>query len=151
MLDLDYHSQYEPSLGFSVSVEAIHNNKKEAYYCVLASLLPNAPYYDPNRVGNPKQDTTKFTAPEFDDKTSTSATYQFEEGDVFYKGIVPKTGMSVLFDIKAYLPEKDLFVDYGFAVAPLFTQMDSDHDGDASEFYFSSGVFSLPVFEGKPS
>jgi hypothetical protein len=133
-----------------VAVEAIHDNKNKAYYSVLASLLPNAPFYDPSRVGNPKQDTVSFTEPEFSEKASTDASYLLGE-DSFFKGIVPKVGMSVLFDIKAYLPDKDKFVDYGYAVAPIFTTMDADHDGDANEFYVSSGIFSLPVFEGRPT
>lgn len=146
LLDLDYHSQYEPSLGFAVSVEAIHNNKKDAFYCVLASILPNAHYYDPKRTRNPKSNTyTINTAPDFDDSTSTSNTYLFEDGDTIFNA-APKVGMSVIFDIKRYLPDKELFEDYGFAVVPLFTQMDTDHDGESSEFYFHSGIFSLPVF-----
>jgi hypothetical protein len=105
LLDLNFHSQYEPALGFRVSVEAVHDNKIKAFYCVLSSVIPPASYYDPNRVGGPK-DVFTFTEPNFDLRSSTSASYRFDSGDAVLKGHKPdKPGMSVLFDIKAYLPD----------------------------------------------
>lgn len=107
LLDLNFHSQYEPSLGFRVSVEAVHDNKIKAFMAVLASVIPPASYYDPNRVGNPK-DVFTFTEPDMDLKTSTTASHHFNEGDAIVKSFKPKgPGMSVLFDIKAYMPDKD--------------------------------------------
>lgn len=151
LLDLNFHSQYEPSLGFRVSVEAIHDNKIKAFYCVLASVLPPASYYDPERVGNPK-DIFTFTEPDFDSKTSTSASYLLDSGDAVLRGHVPtKPGMSVLFDVKAYLPDKDQFVDYGFGVAPVLTTLNTDADDTTSEYYVASGVFTIPLYKGKPS
>jgi hypothetical protein len=151
LLDLNYHSQYEPSLGFRVSVEAVHDNKIKAFMAVLASVIPPASYYDPNRVGNPK-DVFTFTEPDMDLKISTSASYHFNEGDAVVKSFKPsKPGMSVLFDIKAYLPDKDQFVDYGFALCPVLTTLNVDADESSIEYFVSSGVFSLPVYKGRPT
>ena len=46
MLDLNYQSQYEPSLGVRVNVEAIHDNKVPGFLAVMASVVPPAAYYD---------------------------------------------------------------------------------------------------------
>lgn len=151
LLDLNFHSQYEPSLGFRVSVEAIHDNNIKAFYGVLSSILPPASFYDPNREGGPK-DIFTFTEPNFDDKASTSASYLLDSGDAVLKGhVAEKKGMSVLFDIKAYMPGKDQFVDYGFSVIPVLTTLNTDADENTNEFYVASGVFTLPVYKGKPS
>ena len=151
LLDLNFHSQYEPSLGFRVSVEAVHDNKIKAFFAVLASVIPPASYYDPNRVSNPR-DAFTFTEPDMELKTSTNASFQFNEGDAVVKGYKPtQPGMSVLFDIKAYMPDKDEFVDYGFTICPVLTTQNTDADENTTEYYVSSGVFSLPVYKGKPS
>ena len=151
LLDLNFHSQYEPSLGFRVSVEAVHDNKIKAFMAVLASVIPPASYYDPDRVGNPK-DVFTFTEPDMDLKISTTASHHFNEGDAVVKSFKPlKPGMSVLFDIKAFMPDKDMFVDYGFALCPVLTTLNTDADESSTEYYVSSGVFSLPVYKGKPT
>ena len=54
LLDLNFHSQYEPTLGFRFNIEAIHNNKTKGFFAVLTSVMPNATYYDENRKKYPK-------------------------------------------------------------------------------------------------
>ena len=74
LLDLNFHSQYEASLGFRVCIEAVHNNKIKAFFSVLCSVLGQASYYDPSRVGSPK-DVFTFIEPDMDLKSSTNASF----------------------------------------------------------------------------
>ena len=54
MVDLNYHSQYIPQLGFRFNIEAIHNSPVKGFYAVLMSVLPQATYYDQRRTTYPK-------------------------------------------------------------------------------------------------
>ena len=47
MLDMDFGSQYEPSIGFMCKANALHNVKDKGFFCILSSILPPAAYYDP--------------------------------------------------------------------------------------------------------
>jgi hypothetical protein len=147
LIDLDYHAQYEPTLGVRINVEAIHDNKAKGLLAVLASILPPASYYDANRPG---QLADAFSFSELD-YNSTCVTQKFNEGDASVLGFKPlQPGMSVLFDVKIYYPETDSFEDYGYALAPLLQGLDTA--GDAGlEFYVNSGVFTLPIIKGKIS
>jgi len=148
LIDLDYHAQYEPSLGVRINVEAIHDNKAKGLLAVLASIIPPASYYDANRAG-PLADAFAFSELDFN---STTATQKFNEGDASVLGFKPQQpGMSVLFDVKIYSPETDSFADYGFALAPLLQGLDTDGDSGNLEFYVNSGVFTLPIYKGKVS
>lgn len=145
MLDLNYYSQYEPGLGIRVNVEAIHNNKAQGFLAVLASVLPPGSYYEPGRQGPPK-DAFIFTEPDFDSHTGTP---KFSEGDACVLGFQPQgSGMSLLIDIKLYLPDKGTFVDYGYTICPLLEDLDTDADDTTTEWYVSSGVFTLPIYKG---
>ena len=146
LIDLDYHSQYEPSLGVRINVEAIHDNKQKGFLAVLASIVPPASFYDASRIGKP---TDAFVFSELD-LDSTHVTQKFNEGDAGVLGFkAPGQGMSVLFDIKIYLPEKDEFTDYGFAIAPVLQALDTDADAGELEQYVNSGVFTLPIYKGR--
>lgn len=146
LVDLDYHSQYEPSLGVRINVEAIHDNKQKGFFAVLASIVPPASFYDSSRVGKPT-DAFIFSELDFD---STHATQKFNEGDAGVLGFKAQgPGMSVLFDIKIYIPEKDEFTDYGFAVAPVLQALDTDADSGELERYVNSGIFTLPIYKGR--
>ena len=96
-IDLDFHSQYEPSLGFRVAIEAIHNNTEKTFFGVLASVLPSASVYDPGREG-PLQDAFAFIQPDYD---SGHQQYVFREGDAIVKNIKPdkEVGLSLFLDI----------------------------------------------------
>ena len=56
--------------------------------------------------------------------------------------------MSLAFQIMAYDPKKDTFEPYGFAVLPVLLNMEVDTDTSTQEYFVSSGVFSLTVYEG---
>ncbi len=45
MLDMNFHSQYEPTLGFRIKGIALHNLKEKAFFCALCSLMPPLSYY----------------------------------------------------------------------------------------------------------
>ena len=67
MIDLNYHSQYEPTLGFRTTVEAIHNidGSDGKFYAVLASVCPQASYYVENRqLSKGLRDGFTFTVPD---------------------------------------------------------------------------------------
>ena len=53
MLDMNFFSEYVAELGFRLGVEAIHNNKDNAFFSVVASVCPGATFYDVNRQGPP--------------------------------------------------------------------------------------------------
>jgi len=65
-IDLNYHSQYEPKLGFRATIEAVHNvdlpkGINGGFFSVLASVCPPASYYDPNRKSKGLKDGFTFT------------------------------------------------------------------------------------------
>lgn len=106
LVDLEYHSQYLPEMGFRFNIEAIQDNKQKGFLCALVSISPKAMYYDNQRDG-PPTDIDIITAPDY---TCHSGTYRYNEGIQLFKGASPdKPGMSILIDIKIYLPEKDQF------------------------------------------
>ena len=148
MLDLTYYSQYEAGLGVRVNIEALHDNKAKGFFGVLASVVPPGSYYDADRQGPPK-DAFIFTEPDF---SSHHQTPKFSEGDACILGFEPQQpGMCLFLDINLWLPDKGIFVDYGFAVAPLLETLETDADRTTLEYYVSSGVFSLPVYKGSPN
>ena len=49
------------------------------------------------------------------------------------------------------MPELDKFVDYGFAVVPVLTTLNTDADETTTEYFVASGIFSIPVYKGKPT
>lgn len=146
LLDLNFHSQYEPSLGVRFNVECIYKSEQKFFFGTLASILPKATYYDTQRTESPN-DAFLNTTPDF---TSLNTGFRFNEGDEIIKGFKPeKDGMSILIDIKAYDPLKDKFHDFGFSIIPLLTDLDTDADADTTEYYVNSGYFALPVYTGK--
>lgn len=82
MLDLNYHSQYEPSLGVRVNVEAVHDNKTKGFFAVMASVLPPAAYYDEDHPDSGKNVFT-FVDPDYD---SQHVSAKFSEGDACVLG-----------------------------------------------------------------
>lgn len=148
LIDLTFHSTYEPSLGVRFNVESIYNHDLKLFFGSLASILPKATYYDPNRT-NPPTDAFLNTTPDYE---SMNSTFCFNEGDEIIRGFVPeKDGMSILIDIKAYDPVKDIFYDFGFSIVPLLTNLNTDADDETTEYYVNSGYFALPVYSGKIS
>ena len=97
-INLTYYSQYEPGLGIRVNIEAVHDNKVEGFFGVLASVMPPASYYDEEK-GSAK-DTFIFTEPDFE---SSYKTFKFSEGDALVMGFTPtQPGMSLFFDISMW-------------------------------------------------
>ena len=107
LIDLNYHSQYEPSLGIRFNIECIHNNKSKGFFGALASVMPQASYYDLKSVGEKPKDAFMFVNPNYDSYTGSP---KFFEGDEIMLGFTPdKPGMSIIIDIKYYDPEKGVF------------------------------------------
>ena len=107
-LDLNYYSQYQPSLGFRFGIERIHDNKTNGFFACLASIVPFANYYDEHRKGNPK-DSFIFFKPDME-CNSASVKFHDDEGTVIMKDFeLDKSGLSMIVDIKVYLPDKDVF------------------------------------------
>ena len=113
---------------------------------MLASVSPPCSYYDEPR-GEAAQDTFIFTEPDFD---GHSRTFKFSEGDALVMGFTPtQPGMSLFFDISVWMPKKKQFEVYGFTLVPLVETLETDADDTTHEYYVSSGVFSLPVYQGQ--
>jgi hypothetical protein len=55
--------------------------------------------------------------------------------------------MSLLLDIKIYMPEQNKIVDYGFGLCPL-TDTVSKNDENLNKHYVISGLFSIPIYKG---
>lgn len=49
LIDLNFHSQYEPKIGIRFNVECIHNTKTQNFFGTMASVIPEATYYNPDR------------------------------------------------------------------------------------------------------
>jgi hypothetical protein len=98
-------------------VECIHDievpkslKKGGGFFSVLASVCPPASYYDPTRTTKSLKDGFTFTSPELANGLSSQKSFRFDEGDAVLKGFVPtQRGMSIVFDVKIYDPEKDTF------------------------------------------
>jgi hypothetical protein len=45
LINLNYFSQYEPNLGFRINVEALHDNKSQGFFAVMATVVPPGNYY----------------------------------------------------------------------------------------------------------
>lgn len=125
--------------------------KGGVFFSVLASIAPTLSYYDPNRKSKGLKDGFTFTNPELISSLSSNKSFRFDEGESVLKGFVPqKPGMSILYDVKAYDPQKDTFLDYGFAVAEVLGTLDVDNDASSMEYYVKSGVFSIQLYKGAP-
>lgn len=155
-IDLNYHSQYEPKLGFRATVEAVHDvdlpkGVKGGFFSVLASVAPPLSYYDPNRKSKGLKDGFTFTTPELVSSLSSNLSFRFDEGESVLRGFVPqRPGMSILFDVKLYDPKTMKFSDYGFAVTEVLGTLDVDNDATSMEYYVKSGVFSMQLYKGVP-
>jgi hypothetical protein len=116
LIDLTYHSQYIPKVGVRFNIEAIHNNNTKGFLAVMASVLPEASYYDNSRIEAVK-DAFIFAKPKFNSSFNSA---RFEEGDEIITGFeAEQAGMSIILDIKWYNPDRDRFEDYGYAICPM--------------------------------
>lgn len=150
MVDLNYHSQYQPSIGFRFNIEAIHDNNVKGFFAIFGSIMPPASYYDPKREPGVRfKESFYIYKPQYD---STHQSFRFDEGDEILKEhSSDKPGMAMMIDIKVYMPDKDSFEDYGYTVCPLIEELETDNDESTHEFYVNSGIYSLPIYKGKPS
>jgi hypothetical protein len=54
--------------------------------------------------------------------------------------------MSLIFDVKKFMPGTKKFDSFGFCIFPLFDFLESDSIGQAIELYVNSGIFSVSLF-----
>jgi hypothetical protein len=52
----------------------------------------------------------------------------------------------LIFDIKKFVVGAKRFEDYGFAVMPLFNELETDDDNSSTEFYINSGIHSVSYY-----
>lgn len=149
-LDLNFFSQYEPGLGFRVSVEAVHDVKIQAPLTVLANVIPPGSFFDPSRdINEPPKDAFIFSELNLKSKYVSQV---FNEGDAVVLGFAPdQPGMSLLLTVYAYEPAKKDYQPYGFAVMPILHEMEVDDDIETYEYFVGSGMYSVPLFKGMPS
>jgi len=65
------------------------------------------------------------------------------------KGFKAEPALGLFIDIKKWDFKKEAFDHFGYTCLPILQELDTDADELTHEFYVRSGVFSLPVFEGK--
>lgn len=53
--------------------------------------------------------------------------------------------MSLIFDVKIYIPGKSKFDDFGFSIFPLFDYLDTDEDLSTIELYVNSGIYTVRI------
>jgi len=133
-------------MGFRAGVEAIHNNTQNAFFGVIMSVCPEASFYEVNRYG-PPSDCIGISSIDFE---STINTIKFNDGEYVFKNIKENPSLSLIFDVKMYLPGKNSFDNFGFSVFPLFSNI-MDYVTKIPELYVNSGIYSLPIYEGTPS
>jgi hypothetical protein len=93
-------------MGFRFSIERIHDNKTKGFFAVQANLNPLATYWDRNRKSNPV-DAFLFTKPNYN---CLSSSVEFDDGETIMKDFeLDKYGLSIIVDIKVYIPDKDQF------------------------------------------
>ena len=73
---MNFFSAYEPSLGFRIGIESIHQNPERGFFAVACSINPSASFYDPARR-SPPNDLISFTRLNWE---SISHTQKFDEG-----------------------------------------------------------------------
>jgi len=148
MIDMNYFSQYHPEIGFRIGVEGIHQNKEKAFFAVLCSINPPASFYDPGRRTPPTDVSTQelilklipFTKLNWQ---SIVHTVKFDEDLYTVNKIAPGANLTLLFHIKQFKPNGQQFVDYGWAVMPLFDVLETDEDPNTLEFYVNSGLYQV--------
>lgn len=112
----------------------------------MASIVPEASYYNAGRKGKP-HDIFLNTTPNYD---SYAESFKFYEGDEIITGFKPENeGLSLLVDIFTFNAATNTWDPYGFSLCPLLTQLNTDADQDTNEFYVQSGYFVLPVYTGR--
>ena len=67
------------------------------------------------------------------------------DGMFMMQNIRETQGMSIIFDIKRYIPGNNKYEDYGFAIFPLFSSLRSV-DNVKNELYVNSGIYSVIFF-----
>lgn len=145
MIDMTFYSPYNADLGFRFGVEAIHaNTQTSCFYGVIASLCPEASFYDANRK-EPPGDSVPFSNI---DMQSSVATHKFTDGQVAIQNIPEAAGMSIIFDVKKITAGGKQYEHFGFAVFPMFSQLQNE---GVLESYVNSGIFSLPLYQGQPT
>ena len=62
------------------------------------------------------------------------------------QNIQPSEGITVIFDIKKYVVGAKGYVDFGYAIFPLFDLLETDETVGTKEFYINSGIYSVFSF-----
>jgi len=137
-------------MGFRAGVEAIHNNTQNAFFGVIMSVCPEASFYEVNRYGPPSDvrvsfESLKCIGISSIDFESTINTIKFNDGEYVFKNIKENPSLSLIFDVKMYLPGKNSFDNFGFSVFPLFSNI-MDYVTKIPELYVNSGIYSVTYF-----
>lgn len=138
MLDLDYFSYYSSELGFRVGVECLHQNAEIGFFAVIVSLNPPASFYDADRADGPADVVNAFTEIDW---SSTNHSVKFTEGMYQVEKTEPTTGMNLIFDVKKMDIKTQDWIDYGWTLLPIFSELETDLDARTKEYYVRSGVF----------
>lgn len=145
MLDYNFFSQYIPRIGMRFAVEMMFNTDPKQLYVAVVSINPPGSLYQKN----PKfEKAILFTDIDFQSPWSAQA---FNEMLFTFKNMPSNIKTTFIVDIKAVQ-----FIDkgvtrlenYGWAVFPMFEDLETDDNPDTLELYVNSGVYMLPIFEG---
>lgn len=95
MIDMKYFSKYSTTLGFKVSIDAVHHVPKGKPHIVLFSLNPPASFYTQSVISQDIQISDKF------DWGSSADTPMFLDGFSSFKNILFNPCLSVIIDLRS--------------------------------------------------
>ena len=144
MLNYNFFSQYIPRIGLRFAVEMVFNTDPNKLYIAILSVNPPASLYQKVK----KFDKSIFiTDIDFDSSWSAQ---KFNETLYSFKNMPSDPKTTFIIDIKSisFLAKGVSHVeDYGWAIVPMFEDLETDDDPNTLELYVNTGVFMLPLFE----
>ena len=137
-LDMTYFAQYNPSLGFKVSVDGVHNTPNAVPYAVIMSLNPPGDFYVEER----KQDADVGLVCNCD-WNSPVRSIRFKEGFSAFRDVPGKPSTVIVFEVRSVESSsvKINFKDAGWTVLPVFVK-------ENKKVYIRSGYYQLPLLRG---
>ena len=92
------------------------------------------------------------------DFESNGHTQKFVDGLYMMKNIAPRTGMSIVFDVKRLAQGQTVYESFGFSVIPIFSQLMNEEE-KLVDFFINSGIYQvhlikilislqLPIYKG---
>jgi len=144
-LDLNYFSQYIPSIGFMFNIDLLFNFDPSMVYVAVCSINPPGSLYQEN------MSTDRMVVySEVDFKSNVQA-QRFNESFYMLKHLPMNQRSHLVVDVKAIKFSNSgpaHIRDYAWTAFPIFSSLDVDEDGDANEIFVRSGLHMMPMIKG---